>query len=639
MEQELFEKLYNANYRQAYNVAYLMTKDKGTAEDMTAEAFVSAYNNFEDLLNENKFGKWVNKIVANKCKDYFKKKKPMLFSELQNSDEDADADIPDFEDDKNDYSPESNIENKETLKIVENMLSNLPEDQRLCLLMFCEDEMKISDIAEALNISENTVKSKINYARKKMNAQKDEYQKDGNKLFGIAGIGFIPFLRSMLASNSSTPEISCEIRKKINSKCKSLRVNGEANMENDLDKLQKGKKANDIFNTVKKFVAARKLLSIIVAAVMLGAIATVVGVANSKPKYDLADYIKIDYNGYNHSVTYKYEKDYENLAEVISGIDEDKLDEDSGLAQALSSYGKVEKMLSEIDDGISVKTLVNGKEVENGYNDISNGDVLTLDVSWNKSLEKELKIKLKCSKISATVSGLEDATMVNPFDYSEFKTSGVSGKAVADFGIKELNGEKIDKYEIKRKEYYNASPSLAIGDVEIKFSLPEECKNLKNGDKVTVTATLSKQNSGIAIKENKKEYIVSGLPEPIKKKSDLSESQISELGEKAMSGEIDPSSDKGTNGFSDFKVLQTDCYVSTSADSKYANYIYVVYTYTSSFFGLKSTSYVCGAFYNVYQDSDGSVKYTGTEMFGRSEDIKNCESALNKHLSGYELKN
>lgn len=196
MDNKAFEQLYSQHYSQVYNVAFLMTKNKETAEDMTAEAFLSAYQNFGQLQDTGKFGQWVGRIVANKCKDWFKKQKPVLFSDTVSSDSDDNDPIEwQISDQDTLTDPEQRAVTADTNKTVERMLDALPEEQRLCLLLFCMQDMKIADIASALGISENTVKTRIRAARKKLQAQKDEYEKDGVPLFGVA---FFPWLQRQL---------------------------------------------------------------------------------------------------------------------------------------------------------------------------------------------------------------------------------------------------------------------------------------------------------------------------------------------------------------------------------------------------------------------------------------------------------
>ena len=218
MNNRLFEQLYTKHYAQVYNVAFLMTKSKETAEDMTAEAFLSAYQNFGQLQDAEKFGQWVGRIVANKCKDWFKKQKPTLFSSTVESGNEE-RDLPEWQVPDPDAAsePEQHAVTADTMRTVERMLESLPEEQRLCLLLFCMKDMKVADIATALGIPENTVKTRIRAARKKLQEQKDEYEKDGVPLFGVA---FLPWLQRQLqwvSDESKVQNSLARLEKRLNS--------------------------------------------------------------------------------------------------------------------------------------------------------------------------------------------------------------------------------------------------------------------------------------------------------------------------------------------------------------------------------------------------------------------------------------
>lgn len=74
------------------------------------------------------------------------------------------------------------------------MIDALPEDQRMCILMFHLEGASIREIAEAMECSENTVKSRLNYGRKGIKKQSQELQKRGYKLYNMAPLPLLLFL-------------------------------------------------------------------------------------------------------------------------------------------------------------------------------------------------------------------------------------------------------------------------------------------------------------------------------------------------------------------------------------------------------------------------------------------------------------
>ena len=199
-DQQAFTELYNISFKQAYSVAFQMTKSEQDAYDIIQEAYIKAFGSLSLLTDKSGFVPWFNKIVSNKCKDFLRSKKNVtLFSDMTYDSGEGEIEL-DFEDESKTFQPEENVDYGETKRIVAEMLDNLPEDQKLVLLMFYVQEMSIREIAEALEISENTVKSRMSYGKKKMKAQAEELEKKGVKL-RVSVITLIPFLMWMLRKN------------------------------------------------------------------------------------------------------------------------------------------------------------------------------------------------------------------------------------------------------------------------------------------------------------------------------------------------------------------------------------------------------------------------------------------------------
>lgn len=185
-----WEKLYNATRREAYFVALKVCGNSQDAEDLTQEAYLTALEKLPQLQEAEKFPSWLYMIVANKCRDYLKKKKPALFTELQKDD----APAPDWADDREENLPEVRLEHQETVRLVAEIIDGLPEDQKLCLLLYYRDELSVSQIAQALQVSEGTVKSRLNYGRRKVKSKVEALEKQDTKLYGLAPMALLTLL-------------------------------------------------------------------------------------------------------------------------------------------------------------------------------------------------------------------------------------------------------------------------------------------------------------------------------------------------------------------------------------------------------------------------------------------------------------
>ena len=75
--------------------------------------------------------------------------------------------------------------------MMQEILDKLSDEQRLCVLMYYYDEMSVGEIAETLECSAGTIKSRLNYARKYIKAEVEALEKKGTRLYNITPIPFI----------------------------------------------------------------------------------------------------------------------------------------------------------------------------------------------------------------------------------------------------------------------------------------------------------------------------------------------------------------------------------------------------------------------------------------------------------------
>lgn len=178
-----FDELYKLTSERAYFVALEFTKNNQDAEDILQESYIKALSKINELDKPESFSSWLNQIVANKSKDFLKKKKPMLFEAEENE---AFEVLPDED---TSFSPEANLDQTELQKAVMEVLDELSEEKRACVLMMYFEELSVGEIAETLEIPEGTVKTRLFSARKDI---KDKFEKRGiTSLYSAAPIGVV----------------------------------------------------------------------------------------------------------------------------------------------------------------------------------------------------------------------------------------------------------------------------------------------------------------------------------------------------------------------------------------------------------------------------------------------------------------
>lgn len=138
---------------------FTYTRNLEQAEDITQEVFVSVYLNLHTFNGHSSLKTWIYSIAINKCKDLFKSwyfRKVSFIGEFLETNRNAAE------------SPEEIVTNQtESLEFLKLILS-LPIKYREILMLFYYKEFSINEILEILNVSENTVKSRLYRGRKKL---------------------------------------------------------------------------------------------------------------------------------------------------------------------------------------------------------------------------------------------------------------------------------------------------------------------------------------------------------------------------------------------------------------------------------------------------------------------------------------
>lgn len=186
-DMKAYEQIYTEFSPLIYSILLEITHDAYEAEDLTQDCFVSALKNIHTLKDPSKIKKWLTAIAANHGKDYLKKKKPALLSEEHDY-------IFDIQKEENEsVLPEESAVLDERSEEIREIVNSVSEDKRLCLVLFYQHEMSITEISEELGISESAVKSRLFRAREDIKEEVEKRSKRGMPLFGVAPLPLILF--------------------------------------------------------------------------------------------------------------------------------------------------------------------------------------------------------------------------------------------------------------------------------------------------------------------------------------------------------------------------------------------------------------------------------------------------------------
>lgn len=199
-----FDKLYELTHNDVWYNCLSLLKDEENAKDIMQETYITAFLKLDTLKDEEKFCGWIISITVNKCKNKLKGK-----VEYQIDDEVL---ITEAETDEL-MLPEEYITKTEKRKVLLQIMEDtLSFNQYQTVLMFYFDEMSISEIAQGLEISEGTVKSRLNSSRAKMKTAIEDYEKkSGDKLHGVVVVPFFTTIFKEEAKSLAVPNITIKL--------------------------------------------------------------------------------------------------------------------------------------------------------------------------------------------------------------------------------------------------------------------------------------------------------------------------------------------------------------------------------------------------------------------------------------------
>ena len=329
-DQNAIASLYEKTYNKVFYTIKSMIKDEDDVFDILQDSYIKAFSHLDKFQGNTKFLPWVKQIAANTARDWLKKKKPMLFSEMVMDDAEDSPIEEQFVDERSDSIPEQVIDQNETARLIREIIEDLPEDQRAVIGMFYYEELSVKDIAAAMGTSESAVKSRLLYGRRKIEDKVLELEKKGTKLYGLAPIPFLLMLfRNQNAHAAELPNgqiIQNVLQNSSNISSTSSAAGTGASASSTAGNALGGAKAAGAAASVISSLGAVKVVLLSIAAVAVVA-AGFFGTAAIDSYFDA-----------NLSGTAEEENRDGNDADFEEGTDIQNVEERSPLDEALEQY-------------------------------------------------------------------------------------------------------------------------------------------------------------------------------------------------------------------------------------------------------------------------------------------------------------
>jgi RNA polymerase sigma-70 factor, ECF subfamily len=159
-DREAFSNLVRRYRRPLINFLYRFTSNPTASEDLAQEVFVKVFLSASRYEPKAGFSTWIYRIATNAALNYIRDERSLRHASIgqhnQELEPDCVVDPPD---------PKAGIEEqlieRERGRQIRNALTNLPENQRLALILTKYQELSLKETAAVLKCSEVAVKSLI----------------------------------------------------------------------------------------------------------------------------------------------------------------------------------------------------------------------------------------------------------------------------------------------------------------------------------------------------------------------------------------------------------------------------------------------------------------------------------------------
>lgn len=159
-ETNLYAILVRRYNQRLYRVAKSIVNDEAEAEDAMQVAYIKAFENLKKFEHKSAFSTWLIRILINECLLHAKKRTQSL---AMNDDMIENELHRRFV--GNVQTPLTSVVNTELKQVLENAICQLPEKYKTVFVMRELENMSVAETQECLNITEVSVKVRLNRAK------------------------------------------------------------------------------------------------------------------------------------------------------------------------------------------------------------------------------------------------------------------------------------------------------------------------------------------------------------------------------------------------------------------------------------------------------------------------------------------
>lgn len=331
-----------------------MLGNQQDAEDAAQDILIQMLGSLPSLKEPAAFWGWLNRSVANRCKNKLsREKKDRQIPE----DEEGNSLLDTYENLDDQLVPDKALDNEETQRMMMELVDALPDAQRMCVMLYYYDEMPVKEIAAALEVSENTVKSRLNYARRSIKEGVEKYEKQGIKLYGVSPL---PFLLYFLQREAQTGGLGAPAKAAMAEKVLSAGAGAMASAEGGAGTAAVGAVGRASAGGRLAALLAQKTVRIVLSVAILGGACG--GIYFSRPSYRAG-------RQYDSAVVCMEQEDYQGAIDRFTAV----IDLDPDRADAYIGRGNAYIWLAETEENLALaeadytRAIELAPENEQGY--------------------------------------------------------------------------------------------------------------------------------------------------------------------------------------------------------------------------------------------------------------------------------
>ncbi len=144
-----FADVVEAHKAMVYSIAWHFLRDRAVAEELAQDVFLELHRNWQSMQSAQHIEFWLRKVTSRRSIDVMRKRKTRAETSLE---------------DLSEPTVLERVHDSMLSSYLERMVASLPEKQRMAIILRYQEDMEPEQIAEALDMKVNTVKSQISRA-------------------------------------------------------------------------------------------------------------------------------------------------------------------------------------------------------------------------------------------------------------------------------------------------------------------------------------------------------------------------------------------------------------------------------------------------------------------------------------------